>query len=186
MDKEKKDILEQQDWPTIIKELTLYAHSRFTFWKLLDEKGVNGYSPEDIAYEAIELVLVGKWNWDSNRSELLYYLKFCVVKALVGNLARLEEVKSSDQVGIEELRIIESFSLEDDLNAKQVLDIIQNELQGDKLLIGILNGLYDQLKRADICEMLDIDLEIYDNALRRLKFRLLKLKKKGILKSLIN
>ncbi|MDN5203938.1 hypothetical protein QQ008_21275 [Fulvivirgaceae bacterium BMA10] len=186
MNKKKREILEHQDWPRIIKELTLHAHSRFTFWNLLKQKGIKGFSPEEIAYQAIEMVLTGEWNWNPNKSELLPYLKFCVVNGLVANLAKNKEVKVANTADIQELNVGNSSNLENDLNAKQVLVFIRNELKDDKLLIEILNCLYDGLKRADIHEMLNIDLETYDNALRRLKFRLLKLKKAGLMKSLIN
>jgi len=173
---EQREILKKQDWSLIIKELTLYSYSRFKFWNLLYEKGIKGYSPEEIAMEAIELVCTGQRTWDPMKSNLISFLKFHVIKGLVANLARSKEVRESDTRDIHDIHIIENYSLEEDLHAKQTLDLIRQELGNDKLLIGILNGIYDGLKRKDICEMLDIEIRIYNNAIRRLRTKLLKLK----------
>src|SRR5690349_19272965 len=87
--------LDKQDWGQIIKRLTLHAHFRLKFWNLLSEKGIKGYSSEDIALEAISLVYSGEWHWDPKKSDLLPYLKFHVVNGLVANLARNKEVTSA-------------------------------------------------------------------------------------------
>lgn len=168
---------EHQDWPYIIKELTLYTYSRFKFWQLLERKSLKGYSPQEIAMEAIKLVLSGERHWDPSKSELLPFLKFHVVKGLTANLARSKELSLLSEVAeISELDIPDSTSIELNLQAKQVLDILRKKLDGDNLLIGILNGLNDGLKRKEICEMLEIELRSYDNAVRRLRTKVLELK----------
>lgn len=184
MNKKTRELLENQDWPYIIKSLILYAYSRFSFWGLLRGKRVKGYSPEDIALEAIEKVLSGQWNWKPEESDLLDYLKFHVVKGLVANLANSKEVKASDSTDIHELNASTPFSVEENLNAKQILCTIAKELQGEELLFSIFEKLYHGLKRKDICEELGIELKEYDNQVRRLRTRLTKMNKKELFKSL--
>lgn len=184
MQEHKSELFEKQDWPYIIKDLTLYAHSRFQFWNLLSEKGVKGYSPEEIAYQAIELVLAEDWHWDPNKSELLPYLKFHVVKGLVANLARNDEVKKSDWADINELNKRIDYDEEAIFNAKQIIEFVKKGLENEPLLFEIFNGLYDGLKRQEICDQLNIKPEEYDNQIRRLKTRLLRFEKTEIFNSL--
>lgn len=184
MDRKTRELFENQDWPYIIKSLTIYAYSRFSFWGLLHGKGVKGYSPEDIALEAIEMVLCGQWNWKPEESELLGYLKFHVVKGLVANLAKSNEVRKSDVKDIQELNLSTSFSIEENLNANQILAKIHKELQGQEPLFTIFQMLYQGLKRKDICDELEIQVKEYDNQVRRLKTRLTKMNKKELFKSL--
>lgn len=184
MQEYNRKLFEKQDWSYIIKSLTLYANSRFQFWNLLREKGVKGYSPEEIAYQAIELVLTGDWNWNPEKSDLLTYLKFHVVKGLVANLARNEEVKKSDWGEISKLNNASDYDAETEMNARQVLELVKNELVQEKLLFKIFEGLCDGLKRQEICKVLNIEPQEYDNQIRRLKTRLTKIERKQIFDSL--
>lgn len=167
-------LLDQQDWGTIIKKLTLYAHSRFKFWNLLNEVGVMGYSPEEVSLEAISLVYSEQWNWNPTKSDLLSYLKYHVVKGMVANLARSKEVQSTrDSVK----EVIYNFSIEEELNAKFVADGIKESLKGEDLLLGVFENLLIGMKRHEIAELLSIPESEYDNALRRLKARIMKFQK---------
>jgi len=175
MDSEKRKLFETQDWDYIIKDLTYYAYSRFKFWNLLYEKGTKGYSPEEIAYEAIEAVLSGTWNWNPKKADLLSYLKFHVVKGMVANLARNKEVKMSDAKDILELNHQENYSAEENLNAAQVLDIIKEQLDKESILFKLFLLVYDGAKRKDICEELDISYGEYNNLVRKLRSRIEKM-----------
>ena len=185
MDSEKRRLFEKQDWEYIIKDLTYYAYSRFKFWNLLYEKGIKGYSPEEIAYEAIEAVLSGTWNWNPKKADLLSYLKFHVVRGMISNLARNEEVKTSNPIDILEVVDYDSnYSAEENFNAGQVLEIIKNSQDKETILYELFILINEGAKRKDICEELEITHKEYNNLIRKLKSRLEKLDKKQIFDSL--
>ncbi len=184
MSNNKNKLLNTQDWPYIIKDLTLYSYSRFKFWNLLYEKGTKGYSPEDIALEAIELVITGEWNWDPGKSDLLPYLKFHVVKGLVANLARNSEVKESSAIDIIKLNNNIEHDNEALLNAQQIIEIVKSELVDNQPLLKMFMELYNGLTRKDICKSLNITTKEYDNQIRRLKTKLLVMDRKLIFSSL--
>lgn len=184
MNSEKENLLRAQDWEYIIKDLTYYAYSRFNFWNLLYEKGIQGYSPEDIAQMAISGVLTGKWNWDPKQADLLNYLKFHVVRGMVANLARKKEIKLSDTTDIQELDNYGEFSMEEDLNAAQVLEMIKERLDKDNSLYELFLLVYEGAKRKDICEEMNISYGEYNNLIRKLKLRIEKMDKNHVFGSL--
>ncbi len=184
MNSKKKELLENQDWAYIIKDLTLYTYSRFKFWNLLTQKGVKGYSPEDIACKAIELVFTEDWNWNPEKSDLLGYLKFHVVKGLVANLAKNKEVKLGSSTDLDKIKIKKNYSIEENLNANQVLKLVEQELKEEDILLKIFRGLIEGMKRSEICDSLEIDLKDYNNLIRRLKTQLYKMEKKNLFDSL--
>ncbi len=184
MDSEKRKLFETQDWEYIIKDLTYYAYSRFKFWNLLYEKGIKGYSPEEIANEAIAAVLTEKWNWNPKKADLLSYLKFHVVKGMVANLARNKEVKASDAKDIQELHHPENYSTEENLNAAQVLEMMKKQLDKESILFKLFLLVYDGAKRKEICEELDISNNEYNNLIRKLKSRIEKMNANQIFGSL--
>ncbi|WP_299533577.1 hypothetical protein [Ulvibacterium sp.] len=184
MDSETRKLFEKQDWEYIIKDLTYYAYSRFKFWNLLYEKGIKGYSPEEITYEAIEAVLSGKWKWNPKKADLLSYLKFHVVRGMVANLARNEEVKTSNPIDILEVNHDDDYSAEENFNANQILGIIKNELDKETVLYDLFILMNEGMKRKDICEELKISNREYNNLIRKLKSRLEKMDKKQIFDSL--
>jgi hypothetical protein len=171
--------LDVQDWDTIAKKLTLHAYSRFKFWNLLRRKALKGYSPEEIALEAIALVYSGDRKWDPLRSDLLTYLKFHVVNGLVANLARNKEILTTDVNEIVEAEY--EFSIEEDLNARMIIDGIRESLD-DNFLKALFDSLLQGGKRSDIMKSLSLTPREYDNALKRLKARILKRKKMSVIK----
>jgi hypothetical protein len=179
MEKEIRKLLDVQDWDTIIKKLTLHSYSRFKFWKLLSQKAMKGYSPEEIALEAISVVYSGEWKWDPSKSDLLTYLKFHVVNGLIANLARNKEILSTDVR--DKVEFETDFNIEEELNAQMVIDLIRESLD-DKILLGIFDYLLIGMKRDEIASKMNISLSDYDNALKRLKARVLKFKSMTITK----
>jgi len=174
--------LRDQDWPRIIKELTLYANLRLKFWGLLKNRNLKGLEAKDIALKAIEAVLKGDWKWNSTKSDLLTYLKYHVVKGLVANLARNTEVVSMIANPQELLEEHDEYNQEDELNSSMVMQEIRESVKGDELLIVLVDELSSGMKRAEICEVHQISTEAYDNALRRLRTKLLQLQKKDLFK----
>lgn len=172
--------LDRQDWGVIMKHLTLHAHLRLKFWNLVKDKGIKGYSAEDIALEAISLVYSGEWKWDSAKSDILSYLKFHVVNGLVSNLARNKEVLSASNS--QNIDIEDSYSVEEDLNAQLITSLIRDSLREDELLLKLFDGLFSGMKRKELCESLQITTKQFDNDIRRLKSRMLKFEKLSIQK----
>jgi hypothetical protein len=172
--------LKNQDWPRIIKETTLYAHSRLKFWGLIGSKRLKGNTAKDIAVTAIEAVITGRWNWDSKLSDLSFYLKFHVVKGMVANLAKDLETRSSAALDISLLEKESDYSQENELNSAQIMDQIRSDFSGDNLLTRIVDLLSQGLKRAEVCDELNISLKVYNNAFKRIRTRILKLEKTGI------
>lgn len=166
------EILNEDDLPSIIKDLTAYAVSRFRFWKLLNESGVIGYSPEEIAIESINKVMLGEWNWNPEK-ELITYLKFEVIKGLVANLARKKEVQLSQDIGdaVHEYSR-DTYTVVEELNAKQVLETIQKHIAGDEHVENVFLGLYEGYKRRDTIEEFGMTPAEYDSANKRLKTKL--------------
>lgn len=169
------------EWASIIKELTLYAHFRLKFWGLLKNHSLKGFEAGDIALKAIEAVLSGEWRWDPEQSDLLTYLKYHVVRGIVANLARNMEVTVL-QVNGEILtdKPVE-YNQEDELNSSMVMDQIRELIKDDDTLVLLVDELSNGLKRADICKIHRMSPSTYDNALRRLRTRLLRLQNKNIL-----
>lgn len=180
MDEKVRKLLDEQDWDTIIKRLTLHAYSRFKFWNLLSERGLKGYSPQEVALEAISLVYSGEWKWDPAKSDLVTYLKFHVINGLVSNLARNKEVLNTVFAPHAEAHF--EYSVEEDLNARMVVDSIKQSLKNDDLLVEIFDCLLSGMKRNDIIESLSLQHSDYDNAQKRLKARLYKFRKFTIVK----
>lgn len=123
---------------------------------------------------------MGDWNWDQSRSDLLTYLKYHVVKGLVANLARNSEV--INQVSSELVDEAEPFNQEDHLNSSMVMEQIFKAIEGDVTASQLVEGLSSGMKRSDICESYQVSTDSYDNALRRLRTKLLKLKERETLK----
>jgi len=174
MDNSIRNELDQQDWNVIIKRLTIYAYSRLKFWNLVTEKGIKGYSAEDIALDAITFVYSGEWNWNPKKSDLLTYLKFHVVNGLVANLARSKEVLS--QVNKEGIDAEYEFNIEENINAKSVTELIRAHLKDDKRLLNLFDFLYAGMKRKDVCNETGMSSKEFDNDIRRLKSRILQFK----------
>jgi hypothetical protein len=173
--------LKQQDWPRIIKELVAYTHLRLSLWGLLKNRHLKGYEPKDIAFRAIQAVLEGEWRWDPDKSDLLPYLKYHVVKGLTANFAKSAEITTSvDSTRQMQIEQVDEFSHEDELNASMVMDEINSSIQSDPVLIVVVDGLSKGLKRSEICELNDLDTGVYDNALRRLRTKLIHLEKRDL------
>lgn len=179
--------LNQQDWDSLIKKLTIYTVYQFKFWGLIHEKGIKGYSPAEIVFEAIEKVYSGEWKWNPQKSDLLSYLKYHVVRGLIANLARNEEVVKSDSSEINLLLEQGEFKYSDaeEFNARQVIDFIKGKLEDDDLALKIFDGYCKGLKRADICEIHRISPREFTNAYKRFRRIIKSLRKESIINSIL-
>lgn len=163
--------LEKQDWPSVIKSTTLHAVYQLKYYGLWNRRGLKGYSAQEIAMEAIEKVYVGEWQWNPEKSSLLDYLKFHVIRGLVSNLAKSSEFKSTYEKESSELYWVvsqEDNEIISSISQDQIVRIIRQELSLDEQSIIVFEELMLGLKRSEICEKYNWEKKIYDNASRRL------------------
>lgn len=181
IDDKIRDLLDSQDWNNIIKKITVFAAYQFKFWKITDEKNLKGYSPKEIAMEAIEKIYLGEWNWDPEKSDILNYLKYHVIKGLIINLINSKEVKTGSLKELDNIDIIVN-SNEEKFHSENIYELIFDKIKDDIEVQLVFKGLYDLLKRSEICEINNWTLNIYDSALKRLDTRLSKMNLTKILK----
>lgn len=163
--------LEKQDWAVIIKSATLHAVYQLKYYGLWNRRGLKGYSAQEIAMEAIEKIYLGEWQWNPEKSKLLDYLKFHVIRGLVSNLAKSSEFKSTHEIESSELNEVaqlESDGIIETMNQDQILEILRQEISSDEQAGIIFEELLIGLKRSEICEKYNWEKRVYDNASRRL------------------
>ncbi len=165
---EKFALLATQPWEQIIKEVTVYAIFQFRYWGLVTKDRLKGYTPEEVVMEAIEKVYSGEWQWKPEKSALIPYLKYHVVKGLVANLARNKQVNLNASVDVDSLNVAsEAASAAEEMNARQVLDYLKDKITDAESMI-VFDGLMEGVKRREICAEQGWEGNIYDNALKRL------------------
>lgn len=163
--------LENQDWPVIIKSATLHAVYQLKYYGLWNRRGLKGYSAQEIAMEAIEKIYLGEWQWDPEKSKLLDYLKFHVIRGLVSNLAKSSEFKSTHEIDSSELHEVaqqESVGIIESMNQDQIIEILRQDISSDEQARIVFEELLIGLKRSEICEKYNWEKKVYDNASRRL------------------
>ncbi|MEP1781755.1 hypothetical protein [Reichenbachiella sp.] len=164
--------LEKQDWADIIKSATLHAVYQLKYYGLWNRRGLKGYSAQEITMEAIEKIYLAEWKWNPEKSSLLDYLKFHVIRGLVSNLAKSSEFKSTHEIESSEFHGIADQEGADEIiasmNQDQILKILREEISSDEQVKVVFEELLIGLKRSEICEKYDWENRIYDNASRRL------------------
>lgn len=171
---DKKSILNKlsnQNWEDIIIRLTDFASKQLKFWNLINEKKTKGLLAEDIAMDTIEKVIKGEWNWDPEKSDLLDYLKFHVVRGLVSNLAKSKKIKLNSNFDITDLRGIKDsvYTVESEINANEVLNHLQKIIKGNEIEEKILEGIINGLKKNEIINEYKMTKEDYNNGYKRVK-----------------
>jgi DNA-directed RNA polymerase specialized sigma24 family protein len=92
MDDDYRDTLKAQDWQRITLELLKYcAFLCQKSGKSINQSLGKGYTPEDLASEAIEAVMSGRRKWNPERGELIKFLKFGVVRSIWSNVRKEKE-----------------------------------------------------------------------------------------------
>ena len=163
--------LEKQDWAEIIKSATLHAVYQLKYYGLWNRRGLKGYSAQEIAMESIEKVYLGEWQWNPEKSSLLDYLKYHVIRGLVSNLAKSSEFKSTHEIESSELHGVsnqEGNEIIESMSQDQILKILRQEISSDEQVRTVFEELLIGLKRSEICEKYNWEKRIYDNASRRL------------------
>lgn len=131
MDKYK--LLNRQDWEKIILELSNYSLNLFSFWKLAYDRSIRGFSPEELAMEAIKKTLTGEWNWNPEL-DLMFFLKRNL-KGMIYNLAvnkKENKLTVTREIGDFD-SVSESYNIEDEMTSKRRLDFLFDNIKEMKL-----------------------------------------------------
>lgn len=175
------------DWEDIILKLMAFTRSlasSLTWFR--GPKTISflmGKEAEDYVYAAIGKYLESPQKFDPTKGDLVDYLKYNLIRTLVGNDARKTENRLSkdvfanfdededDENGSYLDRILPHFEtlLPDDIDYNTIKEYIEKEIQGDKDVENIFLGLYSfGMKRREIIEEFNMTAGEYDNGMRRL------------------
>ena len=200
MDERLYHIFEQQDWPAIAKRLTVYASVkvRRLSWRTKSHENLpKGYTPSDIAQQAIADVLGGTRNWNPDKDPDLFKYLCGAVDSAVSNLVtssdnrKLTNMPDSEQ-DMAQMQVSgmngtvplsrppetpESIALAQE-NEDQVLTQILELTSEDEELETLINALIEGYhKPRDIAAVTGMDITLVYQLQRKLKRRLRSLDK---------
>lgn len=179
--------IDNVDWEGALVQLTAFAHyltSTYTWFRGEDTAVfIGGQEAADYATEAIVRFMEAPEKFDPQKGDLLTYLKYNIVRTLIGNDARKKENSKTDDIWERDdeeeesttpyserlLPCIEA-SFPDDIDYETITTYVQSEIEGDKELEDVFLCTYlEGMKRTDAIEYLNMSDNKYDNAHRRLK-----------------
>lgn len=170
------EVLTPEDFPRHFKDLTLCAANWLSFWGLQKEKGIRGYSPQDIAMQAIEKVYHGELDWKPEKGNLIFFIKSHAIKGIVSNLAARSEVKTNNNEEVSNLHVLSgTVSVDQTLDVNMIYNYAKQKLKGDEKALQVLEGRFELYSRAEIIEVFDMTTKEYDNAVKRLATQMRKL-----------
>ncbi len=171
------DLLKNQDWETIILNLTAYAVYKVQrlSWQTGKDSLPGGRQAEDLAFDAIEKVYKGERSWDPTKQPvLLTYLK-SVVDSLVSHLVESTEHKQRQQIGDEAENGVfdppdqQSPMALDELFAADLMGRLWDKVKGDEDVELVLCCIEDEMsKPQDISAALQIPIERIYKAKKKL------------------
>src|SRR3990172_10704706 len=85
------NLLNDHDWPDLIKKLTAYVHFKVNYhkkWLRGSKELAEGYKPEDIVFESITDIYIGDRNWNIDKYPSLVDFLKSVIDSKVSNLVR--------------------------------------------------------------------------------------------------
>ena len=175
-------LLEEQDWPRIIKRLTAYAQNRIRslYTRLGEDLLPGGQEAKDLAFGAITDVYTGKRSWDPERHPDLTKFLMDVVKSKSGSLVRRKEHTARvfpKEVDGEEGEPIETRIQEAGPDAEEQI-ILREQVQavwdcakGDDDLELVFLELYEGKKSAEIAKDLGLSVEVVYRLVEKLRRR---------------
>lgn len=145
---------------------------------------IAGKKVEDYVYEAIGRFLESPEKYNPNKGDLADYLKYQLVRTLVGNdLRKLENKKTSDIFADDDFteedddnspyseRVMHYTAalFPDDIDYTAIKTYIEKEIEGDKDAENVFLGVYiSDMKRREVIEEFDMSAAAFDNGMRRL------------------
>ncbi|MBI6117963.1 sigma-70 family RNA polymerase sigma factor [Salegentibacter maritimus] len=129
----------------------------------------------DFSMEAITRYLNEPNKFDPSRNpDLIKYLKYNLVRQLISNAKNTgfyhyDKTPSTPEEDYY-YTLKSEFKLDEKIDMKKIVSIVEERLTDDVDLFQIFKGrYYEESKRSEICDDLDISLKEYDNRLKRLK-----------------
>lgn len=135
----------------------------------------------DYVADGLERYLTDPDKYDASKGSLTDYIKFNIIRTLVGNDSTSAENKTSIDLFINEPEQDESYStylegllpftaalIDEQLDYDLIISYIENESKGDSEVEEILLGLEMGLKRREIIEEAGMSAQAYDNGMKRL------------------
>lgn len=174
------------DWEDIILKLTAFTRSLASglnwFRGPKTTTFLMGKEAEDYVFGAIGKYLEEPHKFDSTKGDLVDYLKYNLIRTLVGNDLRKKENRltkdvfakcdpDEDENGSYLDRILPHIEalFPDDVDYNAIKEYIEKEIQGDKDVESIFLGLYSfGMKRREVIEEFNMTATEYDNGMRRL------------------
>lgn len=174
---------ENIDWEKLLKVLISYA------FVLLEDHCEMKKSREDLAYdaamEAISKYIEGESKFDPSKNpDLVKFLKYYHVRQIISNKKKSGRYKyesSSDDIVDSSLlstdQFIKDYKIDEKIDVDQIVLQIEETIGNDNELLPIFKGRYYQdSKRSEICDDLNISTKEYDNRIKRLRRIVAKIK----------
>ncbi|MBT0812973.1 sigma-70 family RNA polymerase sigma factor [Litoribacter ruber] len=134
-----------------------------------------GLEPEDLAMDAIDKVYAGERKWDPQKDpNLLNYLK-SVVKSLISNHFRSEEVRIKGGEYSSETPLLGHDNIEEEMYYQQLDQEIAAAMEGDPELCLVYKALKEGYKPGEIAEEYAMEVKKIRNAQKRLHRVVLKI-----------
>lgn len=165
---DNRDLLENQPWKIIYPQLL-----NFAIWQARI-RGMDKHKGKDFAQSAIKRVFDGTRKWDPQRGDLLPYLKD-TVKSIASKhlqLAYHKNRKEHEQNGTNILdTVVDSNPSADDMLEMETLQADLLSLCENEEEELVMLDLFQEMKRNEIIEDLNLDARDYDNIVRRIRRR---------------
>jgi DNA-directed RNA polymerase specialized sigma24 family protein len=182
------DFYSKQDWGKIAKQLTSFVISYMNYCTKKKYKEWNfpkGNRAEDIAQQAITLVLSGirKWN-TAEYSDFLRYMQFSVCRSLISNLYSSKEEQTTEKLNpsdyffssddessqVNDGRVV-GFDVhyEEIIDNKKFIQELEKGLNGDDTGQLVLLAMIDGNANREIASDLGIPIHEVTNAKKRIQ-----------------
>lgn len=178
----------QPDWEEIILKLTAFTHSwvkgKSWFRGKKTTTFLMGKEIEDYVFQAIGKFIENPEKFNSEKGELIEYLKYNLVRSFIANDVRRTENKLTDDIfddGLndnddetstyaEKIMPFTEALFPDDIDYDSIKKFIEAQIQGDKDVENIFLATYTyDMKRREVIEEFAMSPSEYDNGMRRLK-----------------
>ena len=183
------DFLSKQNWGEIAKQLAAFVISYMNYCSKKKYKEWNlpkGNRAEDIAQQAITLVLSGKRKWNTTKyPDFLRFMQFSVCRSLISNLYSNKEEQTTNKLsqtdyffsGEDDSSQINDGSIigfdlhyEEIIDNKKFIQELEKELNGDDTGQLVLLAIIEtDAKNKEIAADLGIPINEVTNAKKRIK-----------------
>ena len=174
------------DWEDLIERLYAFTHkllkSKSWFRNATDGSFIKGKEVHDYVSEGIERFINEPEKFDSTKGSLADYIKYNIIRTLVGNDAKSSENKTNVDAFAEKyndegesdsnyldlmLPHAEAF-FDQQLDYETIMSYVENEVKGVPIVEEIFLGISDGMKRREIIQEFEMNPQDYDNGFRRL------------------